>query len=501
MTTATANQNGFFNVRDFGAGGIAEPGPTHRLEEDQHFCWIPYPAGLQRTIYRARPGATYDSVGIQKAIDTAAEAGGGTVVVPAGDYLIAPIRLRSHVNLHLQPGATLWGSPNLADYIFDEVPDTSLDTAFGRAGEGLSGENKQRLIWASNENGFALTGKGQINAQSGEWIFAWLASGPDNWIRERPTDTILFDRCSDITVEGITIRDTPSWTLVFSSCHGIEVRGVKIHSIDCFNSDGIDLVDSTEATIADCRLHVTDDAICFKTTRPDGIVRNVTVTNCIIRTLCNGFKLGTDSTGGFENIAVSNLVIHNPDGEWVAPGVAGCAEGGINLCSVDGGWIRNLSISNIVMRNVRSPFYILTNAREHQQTRFRSPRPGTMENVSLSNITAEGYRYTPFVIGHPDESIRHLTLENIRLEKGYGFYDDVPPSPPPVTGYPQPYMFGGDPTHARDGIPAHGLYMRDVKGATLRDVRVRTREPDARPMFNFERCEDIDAMPEHPSMP
>ena len=57
-----------------------------------------------------------DSAAIQKAIDGASQAGGGTVYVPAGSYRCGQLQLRSHVTLHVEAGATLWVSADKADY-------------------------------------------------------------------------------------------------------------------------------------------------------------------------------------------------------------------------------------------------------------------------------------------------------------------------------------------------------------------------------------------------
>ena len=117
--------DGIYNVRDFGAVGVAVPGRILKLEVLQHVDWF-YPK-TDYTVYELREGAELDSLGIQRAIDAAHADGGGTVVVPPGDYLIGPIRLRSNIELHLSPGARLWGSPVL------EEPETSPVTA--RAGQ------------------------------------------------------------------------------------------------------------------------------------------------------------------------------------------------------------------------------------------------------------------------------------------------------------------------------------------------------------------------------
>lgn len=92
---------------DYGAVGIAVPSETVELRARSGNVWW-FSPGTQATIYHSRdPQLPCDSVGIQAAIDAAHRQGGGIVLVPAGDYLIGPIRLRSRVHLHLEPGASL----------------------------------------------------------------------------------------------------------------------------------------------------------------------------------------------------------------------------------------------------------------------------------------------------------------------------------------------------------------------------------------------------------
>ena len=101
-------------------------------------------------------------------------------------------------------------------------------------------------------------------------------------------------------------------------------------------------------------------------------VRNVTVTNCIIRTWCNGVKIGTESSGRFENIAFNNIVVHNPDDDLKG------AEGGIHIALCDGGHARNVAFRNFVIDNVECPFYLVVTPRRSRQQAYRTPRPGTI---------------------------------------------------------------------------------------------------------------------------
>ncbi|MDA3874550.1 MAG: glycosyl hydrolase family 28 protein [Kiritimatiellae bacterium] len=475
-------------VTDFGATGVAEPAETLRIEHT-HFKWLRYTKGTEAQIYRRREGAELDSVGIQRAINHTAEIGGGTVEVPPGDYLIGPISLRSHVTLHLQPGAHLWGSPDIADYEpVEGEPDirTSLTNAFNRDKEGLNREYR-RLISAQDVQNIAITGRGQISAQSPAFIIPWLNSEPTDLLSLlRPLDTFLFYGCEDMLIEGISIRDTPSWSVVMDSCRGVRIEGIDLHGMDIINSDGLDMVNTSDVVISNCRIHCTDDAICLKNPLPGTTMRNIVVTNCVLRTLCNGFKIGTDSAGNFENITIDNLVMHGDDGTVGD-------RGGINLNALDGGTVRNVNVSNIVMNNMFCPFYLYQTLRPRElPPGGEAPGLSRMESISITNIIARGTRYPCYIVGHPDRNIRDMHLANIRIHKSKDFREGPPSAPvPEVPGeYPTPFTFGS--RDRGDELPANGLYLRYVEGLTADDFRLRCQEPDGRELMLAEHCSDIE---------
>ncbi len=478
-----------YNVNDFGASGVAVAAETLWLENFQ-YEWLIYQEGTNATIYRAKPGAELDSIGIQQAIDTAHNNGGGTVIVPSGDYLIGPIELKSSVRLQLEPGARLWGSPDIEDYALPAgktIPPYTLSNGYNRASEGLD-RDFRRLFSANKAHDFSIVGAGQISAQSPAFVIPWLNSHPENLLTlYRPQDTFIFYQCENVQLEGIQIRDTPSWSIVFDTCVGVHVHAIKLDAFKIINSDGIDLVNSSKVTISDCHLNCTDDAICLKNTVPNATMGNIAVSNCVLRTLCNGFKIGTDSVGNFEDVTLNNLIIKIPDDE------IGGDRGGININALDGGTIKNINVSNIVMHNVYCPFYFYANARTGPQEALGlEKRPGTIRNVSLMNVIADGTRYPCYIVGHPDQPISDIYITNVNCIKKHDFYSEPPAAPVPEVPdvYPTPFIFGTRDTG--DQLPAHGLYLRDVDGATIRDFKVTCLDYDCRNVFFAESCDQIE---------
>lgn len=478
---------------------MASPGKTLELT-NLSYKWIHYAPGTMATIYHPRAAVDYDSIGIQRAIDAAHAAGGGTVLVPAGDYLIAPITLKSRVTLHLAPGARLWGSPYLGDYVNtggmdeDTLPfhdarrttQTNFRSRFAFQ-PPLPGDARN-LFYAEEAEDIAITGRGEIHSQSPAWIIPWMNEGPVSWesLRERrPAGPLLFYKCHRVLIEGVQIHDSPSWTLVFSQCSHVRVHGITIRNFDVINADGIDLVDTSNVIISDCEIHCTDDGICLKTdiTReePPG-VRNVTVTNCVIRTWCNGVKIGTESNGVFEDIAFSNIVIQFPEGDLKG------GDGAVHIAICDGGMARNISFRGIVARNVECPVYLVNMPRKRYQHAFREPRPGRIERILVSGLQADGASWTSFIVGCPGHAIRDVTLSDISIRKTHEFQPGPFSHPvrPCANQYPTGFMFGspdGGRRDCGDGLPAHGLYLRDVDRISVRNFRVECTEPDGRPLI------------------
>lgn len=505
----TGERVSFYNVADYGAEGIAFPAEELELINFS-YKWISYSKDTRETIYHPKNGATLDSIGIQKAIDDAHASGGGTVFVPPGDYLIAPLELKSRVRLHLEAGARLWASPSLEDYVnhrgLPEGALTFLDPARGVDGTTPAWPGTPptpgdplNLVFALDAEDVSITGAGEIHGQSAHWIIPWMNSRPESWAslngRRPGAALVLFSNCRHVLVEGVRIYDSPSWTLVFSRCRHVRASGVFIRNFDAINADGIDLVDTSNVLISDCDIHCTDDGICLKTnpydSSPPG-VHNVAVNNCIIRTWCNGVKIGTETSGIFENITFSNIVVYSPDDDLRE------VEAGINVCCCDGGTVRNVRFNGFVLRNARCAFYLVTTPRKKFQCGYREPAAGQIERISISDVTADGVHYTSFVVGSPGSPIRDVDIRNIFVRKTHEFRPGSFPEPVRVCceQYPNPFMFGspdGGRQDCGDGLPASGLYFRDVERAVVRDFRLDCKEPDGRETIVIESCIGVDA--------
>ncbi len=432
-------------------------------------------------------GKTEDTDALQRAIDTAHDTGGGTVVLPPGTYLTGTLFMKSRVTLHLAREAVLLGSADVEDYPINRCAFPSVtDRYCARA-----------LIWGEGLEDIGIVGQGTIDGQGGQFRDNRLSEQErdkllDHWEdagRYRPLTgyinrpyIIRLVSCRNILIEGITLRDSPMWMQHYLDCDSVTVRGISVYNHVGRNNDMIDIDCCRNVVITDCFADTDDDALTLKSTagRP---TENVTVSNCLLSSHCNAIKAGTESNGGFKNITITNCVIRpSADSEKIAGRNEGLA--GIALEIVDGGTLDGVTISNIAMVGETTPIFLrLGNRARPIKPSAPKPSVGTFRNVILSNIVATGAGAVGCSIaGLPDHPIENVTLSNIRISfVGGGTKEHaqaaVPENP---TKYPECTMFGT--------LPAYGFYCRHVAGLTLRSVDLRFAKPDHRPALV---CDDV----------
>lgn len=384
------------------------------------------------------------TVAIQGAIDEVAAAGGGTVIVPGGVFMSAPLQLRSHVTLRLERGAVL---------------RCSSDPADSRRARGF--------ISSDGCEDVGLEGAGTIDGNGK--VFEQRDSAPG-----RPL-LLSFRNSKHVVVRDVTLRNAATWACRLQGCDGVRITGLRIHSHENYNNDGID-IDSRNVVISDCLIDCDDDAICFKSDSA-AFCENVTVTNCVIATNCNAIKMGTSSVGGFRNITVSNCVVraasedHRRKWKTRIEGIAldTTAETGIALECVDGGTLEQVTITNITMTGIQTPIFLRLGHRRNA--------PGRLRNVVISNITATTESLLPsLIVGIPGHRVEGVMLRDIIVDVlGNGTAAHAARTvPEKEKEYPLNRMFG-------HSLPAYGLYVRHAAGVTLDNVRFNLRHPDARP--------------------
>jgi len=452
-------------------------------------------------------GKALDSPAVNKAIDAAAAAGGGTVRFAAGTYRCFSIRLKSNVALYLDQGSTIMAAdPKDGDGKYDDPEPNQWDQYqdFGHSHWHNS------LIWGENLENISIIGPGRI------WGKGLVRSGGQSRTREQndairnaPPDprrgpfgypnagdsvekgwgnkSISLKLCRNVIIRDISILHGGHFAILATGVDNLTIDNLKIDT----NRDGIDVDACKNVRISNCTVNSPfDDGICPKSSFALGYARvteNVTITNCQVSgydegTLLDGtykrefrnangtfsptgrIKFGTESNGGFKNITVSNCVFDY------------CR--GLALEAVDGALLEDVTISNITMRDIsNSPIFVRLGSRG------RGPKEtttvGAIRRVNLSDIVVYNAdpKYSSIISGIPGHSIEDLRLNNIRVySKGGGTKEQAALDPPEKEDtYPEPTMFGE--------MPAYGFFVRHVKRLQLRDVEVSYLKDDFRPAF------------------
>ena len=359
-------------------------------------------------------GTCNDTASIQAAIDAVSEAGGGTVVFPPGVYSSGTIFLRSGVELHLEGGAELFGSPRKEDYTkrWNAPYDNGCELEF------TSGTH---LVCAWRQKNIAITGRGTINGNGTAFfdLNAEMHPRHPNWgyrNRWRPAQMVALLECENVRIDGVTLCNSTYWTLWPYACRDVAVTDIRIRNdYRTPNGDGIDPDCCTNVRIENCDIHAGDDCIALRADRAfSGLsldLENVVITNCILDTPLGGVRFGPSGEKSvLRNITVSNCVIRN--------GRNGLLFSLWHLGAWDKGClVENVRISNLIIHG-EAPLrmYILEGC--------GGPECG-FRNIHISDVTAFG-NDTCSLLGGGDGifenvSIRDFDLTLTGLEPPIGF--------------------------------------------------------------------------------
>ena len=408
----------------------------------------------------AGDGTALDSPAINAAIDACNKAGGGVVYCSPGRYLCGTVELKSNVTLYLEAGAVILGSTNVGQYTPKPGPDPKADAG------------QVHLIYARDVENVSLVGPGTIDGQGRSfWTQTnrkpvaesaqWSDSRHSDWKpNARVSPMVELVNCTNLRLESIELTGASGWTLRPINCTRVFIQGIRIRNPAIGpNTDGIDLTGCQQVVISDCLLDTGDDAICLKSENPYGngprLSKDIAVTNCIITSSTNAFKIGTATQGGFENITFANSTIVSSDPDLASRMIAGIA-----IEMVDGGWIDGLVISGIQIEDARAPILIRRGNRSNpfpnNQARLRG--------VMIDGVHATGAILTSSITGIPGMEVEDVRLSDVHIDTVMpGKKEWLPASVPEVpAAYPQSRMFGW--------LPASGLYCRHVRGLSLRDV-------------------------------
>lgn len=419
-------------------------------------------------------GKTIDSPAINEAIRQAAANGGGTVYFTAGTYECYSIRLQSNITLYLEAGAEIVAAYPSETEGYDEAEPNE----FNRYQDFGHSHWKNSLIWGIGLENITICGPGRINGKG--------LTREESRLPGVGNKAISLKLCRNITLKDISMLHCGHFALLATGVDNLTIDNLKVDT----NRDGFDIDCCRNVRISNCSVNSPwDDAIVLKASYALGEFRdteNVTISNCFVSgfdrgTMLSGtyerdepqapdqgfvtgrIKLGTESSGGFRNIAITNCIFER------------CR--GLALETVDGGRLEDITVSNITMRDiVNAPIFLRLGAR------MRSPEGtpvGSMKRVRIShvNVYNADSRYSCIVSGIPDALIEDVTFSDIHIyfQGGYTADDAKREIPEQEKAYPEPWMFGT--------IPASGFYVRHARGITFDNVRFHFEKPDGRPLF------------------
>ena len=438
-------------------------------------------------------GLSLSTIAIQSAIDKAVKKGGGTVVIPKGEFLTGTIQLASNIELHLDEGAILRGSTN---------PDHYYRL-----------QRKKALIITENAEQVSITGMGEIDGQGADlalyldslFYVGQLDSNLYNIRLKRPKwsvrpQMIEFFNCSHVLVSGVTIKNGSSWVQRYELCNQLRIDSIKVESDTYWNNDGIDIVDCQNVVISNCDINASDDGICIKShfaNQGNGVVycENIQVLNCKVRSSASAIKLGTNSYGGFKNIVIKNIQVYDTYRSAIA------------IQSVDGGVVEGIIVENVYAINTGNALFIRLGNRI--RNRGEDAKAGSIKGIHIKDLTCEvplehpDYKYQirgpelPFfhnvlpssIVGIPYSKIEDVVLENVKIlypgggNAAYANMSEYKASsvPEQIAHYPEFSMFGE--------LPAWGLYCRHIRGITFNNVSLEIKEQDYRPAMYKEDVE------------
>jgi len=482
-----------------------------------------------RTYGAVGDGKTVDSTAINKAIEAAAAAGGGTVFFPAGTWLSFSIRLKSHVALYLSQGSTILAadSPKPGEttgYNGGTYDAAEPNTAWDAYQDYGHNHWHNSLIWGEDIHDVSITGPGVIfgkglsfGAGPGRPPGAPPPRTPRSPIEgaaivrpprgnytmfqaEQPgvgNKAIAMKNCRNVIFRDFSILKGGHFGLLLTGVDNLSIDNLTIDT----DRDGMDIDCCRNVRVSNCFVNSPwDDAICPKSSYALGYNRateNMTITNCYVagsyelgtmldgtykkfgpdvpRLARNGrIKCGTESNGGFKNITISNCVFD------------GCM--GLALESEDGALCEDIAISNITMRDVVSaPLFWRLGAR------LRGPKEstkiGTLQRIVVDNLVSynTGSHISSILSGITGSPIRDVKISNVYIQqKGGGSADDAKiVMPQNDDKYPDPGMFG--PT-----TPSQGFFLRHVTNLEMSHVEVQPATPDQRPSFYLEDVNRVD---------
>jgi polygalacturonase len=373
----------------------------------------------------------------RKAIAACTKAGGGRVVVPAGEFSTGPIHLRSNVNLHVTKGATIK---------FDRDPKKYLPLVFSRW-EGMELMNYSPFIYAFEQRNIAITGEGTIDGQADcEHWWPWNGRARCGWkegapnqrkaraqlqeyvAQGTPVAQRLFEdgylrpqfiqpyRCQNVLIEGVTLRHSPMWQIHPVLCRNVTVRRVQVmrepHEADPSgpNTDGCNPESCTDVLIENCHFVTGDDCIAIKSGRNDDGRRlaapsqNIIIRGCYMEDGHGGITLGSEISGGVRNVFAMNCKLSSPRLDHGLRFKNNAMRGGV----LENIFFRDITIGEVGHAAITVDF--------NYEEGARGKHTPVVRNLQVQNLKSGKSKYAVDLQGLPNAPIIDVRLENCTFD-------------------------------------------------------------------------------------
>ena len=445
------------------------------------FCLLLFYSGLPLlardyviTDYGAKSDTTVlSTAALQQCIDRCSADGGGRVVIPAGHYKTGSIVLKSNVHLHLELGATLYGSTQLSDYRRMKSDYQSLRTH----------TETIQLIYADSVHNVVIDGYGTIDGRGS--VFPKLSWNDEGITRPH---LLRFIQSSDIVIRDITLRNSGCWMQHYLACDRLRISGIKVFNRNNYNNDALDLDGCHDVVVSDMVADSDDDGITLKSTSPR-LCEDITIQNCIVSSHCNAIKLGTETNGGFRNILIQGIVVKPSSDQSSRFFGWPIGSSALSLEIVDGGTMENVAVSDLTVTGTESPIFVRLGHRGRGWMPGQHVKAvGRMRGLTIDNVhVRDAGRFGCSISGLPGHPVEDVRVANVSIHHQGGITTDSIAAitravqDEKAAEYPEATMWGP--------LPAKGFYVRHARNVTLDNIQVTTTLPDVRPLFVRENVE------------
>lgn len=429
---------------------------------------------------------------LQQCIDLCSEAGGGRVVIPAGNYKTGSIVLRSNVNLHLELGATLYGSTDLQDYRCMTTSYKSLRTHTPTI----------QLVYADSVENVVIDGYGTIDGQGR--VFPKLSWNDEGITRPH---LLRFIQSRNIVIKDISLRNSGCWMQHYLACNRVRIDGIKVTNRNNYNNDALDLDGCHDVIVRGVIADSDDDGITLKSTSPR-LCEDIAIENCIVSSHCNAVKLGTETNGGFRNISIRGIVVKPSKDQSTQFFGRPRGTSALSLEIVDGGLMENVSVDGMSIIGTESPIFVrlghrgrgwtfskngadafvAQNVQGGNEGATRSQKPDSIETVGsirgvyINNVRARDCgNYGCSITGLPGHPVEDVHISNVSIHHNGGVtkrqLSDIDKAlrDEKAAEYPEATMWGP--------LPAKGFYVRHARSVHFDNIETSTEQTDARPDF------------------